>query len=98
MQATVKIYLRIVNCDSGQRKGIELMSVLLRSFRRHFAERPGRLHFFQKDKNEEAQEPLPKIQSDPRQKASGVLKILQTACFVLKDKSLSRYVHLIVQY
>ena len=53
------VYLQTENCDIGQSKEMELISVPSRSFGRHFSPKPDRLRFVQMDRNSEAHQ-LPK--------------------------------------
>lgn len=56
MYSKIKIvYLQRENCDSGQKKEIESISTLSRSFGRRLVEEPGHLHSVQRDKNPEVQ-------------------------------------------
>ena len=69
------VYLQTENCDSGQRREMESISVPSRNFGHHFVEEAGRLRFVQKDKSLEVQLP-PKLEFHCRQgaEATSVLR------------------------
>lgn len=75
------VYLQTENCDSGQRKETESISVLSRSSRRHLVEEADRLHSGQKGKNLEVQLPL-KLEFRRGREAEAISALQQSSCFL----------------